>query len=255
MKKSFVTSCALAVTLLLTGCGGSNEAASDARFSAPSDAASSAAEAPSTKPTTTAPPELVSKAELEARVASLTDALDAPLQIVPPQEAEAGVARAEEAMGSSTIHPEKCREMVMHNMELGRTRATGGLLGMGASDDEGGVLLAALLDGSTDDAVERGFTMDREQLKACSSMTILIGESTTTLTSEELPQDPIGEQSYALLAIEKVGPGGAVYTLSVNARGNGLIASVQTVGTVEPDGAAQDQLADLAAQLLEPSKP
>ncbi len=185
----------------------------------------------------------------------LTDALGNPLQIVSLEDAEVGVVAAETFMDSAKIEPAKCKGMVTDNMATARSKATAGALGMGEADTAGGVLLLAVLDGSTKEAVSQSFDFDHGRLERCSSLTFTVGETTTTLVSEVLPQDLIGEESYALLATEKNGAGESTYTLAVTARGNGIIASAQSVSTVEPDGILQDNLAGLAAQALEPASP
>ncbi len=122
-----------------------------------------------------------------------------------------------------------------------------GVIGTGVADPWGSVLSAGLLESATATTTAGDFTGTREQLQRCASFTSS-GETVTTI--DELDQDLIGDESYAVLITQELGPDNFQYMLSVNARGNGLIASVQSVGDDEPDGVLQDELADLAAQLL-----
>ncbi|MBE0010847.1 hypothetical protein DXT87_13755 [Arthrobacter sp. AET 35A] len=140
-------------------------------------------------------------------------------------------------------------------MAQARGKATGGVMGMGQADPFGSVLLLVVLGGSDDEALRQSFDLDRGYLDQCSPMTVTVGETIVTLVSEELPQDLVGEESYALLATETSGAGQTTYTMAVTARSNGLMASAQSVGSSEPDGILQDKLAELAAQALEPAGP
>ncbi|GAB3536227.1 hypothetical protein GCM10027403_16280 [Arthrobacter tecti] len=242
MKKSLLTSCALAATLLLAGCGGSNESSPDAGSSAPS-----------TEPTTTAPAEPVSKAELEARVAGVKDVLGDPLEVVPTDQAAAGMEKLKSALEGAEVEPAECKDQALGNMASSGEVASQSVAGMGAANESGGILVAVLLDGSTEDALEQGFGTNREALEECSSVTMTIAGTTVTSTTEELPQQHIGVDSFALLTTQELGPEQMIHTLIVSAHADGVIVSVQTVGATKPDAGVQEQLADIAAQLLEPS--
>lgn len=259
MKSASLTSCVLGAALLLTGCSGASKETLEAELpsATASERPSESAEQPRDRPASAAASvptgEVAGTVELEARMSGLTDALGAPLQIVPLEDAEVGLVAAETFFESADIEPAQCEGMVADGMALARSKATAGLMGMGEADTAGGVLLLALLDGSTEESVSQSFDFDRGRLERCSPLTFTVAETTTTLFSDELPQDLIGEESYALLATEKNEAGEPTYTLTVTARGNGVIAFVQSVSTVEPDGILQDDLAELAAQALEPA--
>lgn len=254
MKSSRVASCGLAAILLLTSCSGpaTKEAKPSQSSTAKVIASTPTESATSNGSNATA---AFSKSELEASVASLRDALGNPLQAVAYEEVEADLENAEAAFEVAEIEPAACKSMVTDNVSLAKSKAIGGAMGMGAADEFGTALLAVVLDGSTEESVSRSFDMNLGRLEACSPLTLTLAETTSTLVTEELLQDLIGEESYALLATEDGTEGHSVYTMTVNARGNGLIASAQSVGTVEPDGILQDHLADIAAQLLESGTP
>ncbi|NOJ64706.1 hypothetical protein HMI58_14395 [Arthrobacter sp. 147(2020)] len=98
MKSNVVASCVLGAALLLTGCS-----ANATIEPQPGQAGTTASPQPSetsASATATAAPiaGTISKAELETHLAGLTDGLDAPLQIVPLEDSEAGMEAAEEAM-------------------------------------------------------------------------------------------------------------------------------------------------------------
>lgn len=260
MKAVLLTPCVLAA-LLLTGCGGASEEAPGAdqsgavTSSPPSESVGLSADRLDSAASPTATAEITSKDELEARLSGLTDVRGGQLQLVSMKDMEEGLKTSEDFVDSALIDPTHCRNMVADGMALSQTKATEGVLGMGEADTDGGVFLLAILDGSTPQSVDQRFNFDRERLRQCSPLTLTVGETTTTLVSDELPQDLIGEESYALLASETSGTGDTIYTLIVTARDNGLIASAQSMSTAEPDGILQDDLADLAAQALEPANP
>lgn len=253
MKSNLVTSCVLGAALFLTGCS-ANAAleaqpgqAGTAGSSQPSESAASA------RATAATVAGAISKPELEAHLAGLTDGLDDPLQIVPLEDSEAGMQSAEQALEGAVIEPIDCGEKMSNNIAQARSKATGGVMGMGQADPFGSVLLLVVLGDPDEDTLRQSFDLDRDYLDQCSPMTVTVGETTVTLVSEELPQDLVGEESYALLATETSGDGQTTYSMAVTARSNGLMASAQSVGSSEPDGILQDKLAELAGQALEPA--
>lgn len=268
MKSSLVTSCAVTALLLLTSCStGSDEAVG------PEQSASAAATsgAPLGTPTATAPrtptsaptptsaaveapvAAAVDKAELEARVTVQTDALGDPLQLVSGDQAAAALEIAQAAMEGADVQPVECKDYATGNAAASGDLAGEAVSGVGAADESGGYLAVVLLDGSTEEAIQQGFGLSREALEKCSEVTATIQGNTITMISEELPLDRIGEESFALGMTQHVGGQPIFHTLSITARGNGVIANVQAMSPAELDGIMQDKLADLAAQLLEPA--
>ncbi len=184
----------------------------------------------------------------EADVAALTDLRGNGLQIVSPDVTREGFEAASAVLEGVSVQPAECSAVAARNAGSVNQFAGEGVIGAGVADEQGSVLSAGLLDGSRVTGPAGDFEGTRAQLQRCASFTV---SGATLTTVEEIPQDPIADASYAVLITQQLGAGQFQYTLSVNARSNDLIASVQSVGTVEPDGVLQDELADLATQLLE----
>lgn len=251
--------------MLLTGCSGGGEEpeAGPASATAPADASVSAepsagSTASATAPASSAPASdpavaQVSKAELEARITALTDSLGNPLQLVSAEQAAAGLEIVQSAMEGADVQPAECKDHATGNMAGAGDLAAEAVSGVGAADEPGGYLAVVLFDGSTEQAVQDAFEVSREALQDCAVVTATIQGNTITSTTEELPLDPIGEESFAVRMTQEVGSEQVFHTLSVTARGNGVVANVQAMSPSELDAAAQDKLADLAAQLLEPA--
>lgn len=234
--------------LLLAGCGGSNEAEPASSNSA------AASEAPSEETTTAAPAETVDKAELEARIAGLTDAAGDPFQVVPTDQAAAGMDAMKSALKDAVVEPAECKDQAAGSIAASGDAAADSVAGIGAADDAGGIMAAALIDGSAGDVAEQTFGANREVLEKCGSVTMEIAGTKVSSTTEEVPIDQIGEESIALLVTQELGAGQMFYTISVNARGNGLIASMQSMSSTKPDSAMQAELSERVAQLLEPTE-
>lgn len=244
--------------MLLTGCsGGSGEEPEAGRASASAAASGQSTEsaAPATTSATPAPAnvEAPSKAELEARVTALSDALGDPFQLVSAEQAAAGLEIVQSAMEGADIQPAECKDHATGNAAASGDLAAGAVSGVGAADESGGYLAVVLMDGSTEDAVQQGFNISREALEKCAEVTATIQGNTITSITEEVPLDRIGEESFALRATQELAGQPVFHNLSVTARGNGVIVNVQAMSQGELDGITQDQLADLAAQLLEPA--
>lgn len=268
MKASLVTSCALAAALLLTGCSGGSDDEPEAgrpSASAPASAQTSESAAPAptsaatTAPTSSTPAatpvdvEAPNKAELEARVTALTDALGDPFQLVSAEQAAAGLEIVQSAMEGADIQPPECKDHATGNAAASADLAAGAVSGVGAADSSGGYLAVVVMDGSTEDAVQQGFNVSREALEKCAEVTATIQGNTITSITEEVPLDLIGEESFALRVTQELGGQPVFHNLSVTARGNGVIANVQAMSQGQLDGVTRDQLADLAAKLLEPA--
>ena len=267
MKYSLVTSCAFAALLLLTGCStGSNEAggpaqsgSASATSDAPSGTPTTAPPTPAATPTPTSTPtpaavEAPSEDELEARVTALTDVLGDPLQLVSAEQAAAALDIAQAVMEGADVQPVECKDYATGNAAASGDLAAEAVSGVGAADESGGYLAVVLLDGSTEEAIQQGFDLSRVALEKCAEVTATIEGNTITSVSEELPLNQIGEESFALRMTQKIGAEQVFETLSITARGDGVIANVQAMSQSGLDGITQDQLADLAAQLLKPSE-
>jgi hypothetical protein len=184
----------------------------------------------------------------EARVAALKDMRGNNLQIPPAETTRTGYETAAAAMKDVLVQPAECKVIAVQNMGSVNQFEGEGVIGAGAADQQGSVLSAGLLDGATVTSPVEEFAGTRERFQRCASFTV---SGSTLTTIDELPQDPIADESYAVLITQQLGPDFFQYTLSVNARSDELIASVQSVGNTKPDGILQDKLADLTAQLLE----
>lgn len=259
MRAALVGSCVLGAALVLAGCSGGPAEEPD---SAPASSSAAAVEsvesttpAPVT-PTTSAAPADVSaptREELEARIVSLTDALGNPFQVVSAEDAAAGMEIVTEAMAGADVQPAECKDHATGNVAATGDLAAEAVSGVGAADDAGGYLAVVLLDGSTEDAIQQGFDVNRQVLEKCAQLTATIQGNTITSTTEELALHPVGEESFALRVTQILGSQPVFHNLSVTARGNGVIVNVQALSRTGLDGISQDQLADLAAQLLEPA--
>lgn len=271
MKASLVTSCLLGAALLLTGCSGSDEpveAESSSGGAAPaSSQTSSPASSPASDSTTPAPSESATpapassaesvaaptKAELEARITALTDAVGEPFQLVSAEQMAAGLEISQAAMEAADVQPAECRDQAIGNLAATGDFAADAVTGVGAADESGGYLTVTVLDGSTEEAIQQGFDVNRSALEKCSEMTAVVQGNTFTISTEELPQDQIGEETFAAQATQTMGSTPVFHNLVVTAHGNGVIVAVQALSQTELDGAMQDRLADLATQLLDPA--
>ncbi|GAB3550948.1 hypothetical protein GCM10027404_19140 [Arthrobacter tumbae] len=184
---------------------------------------------------------------------ALTDALGDSFQLVSAEQAAAGLEIVQSAMEGADVQPAECKDHAAGNAAASGDLAAGAVSGVGAADDSGGYLAVVLMDGLTEGAVQQGFNLSREALEKCSEVTATIQGNTITSSTEELPLERIGEESFGLRVTQKLGGQPVFHSLSITARGNGVIANVQAMSQAELDGVTQDQLADLAAKLLEPS--
>lgn len=183
----------------------------------------------------------------------MTDALGDPFQLVSAEQAAAGLEIVQPAMEGADIQPAECKDHATGNAAASGDLVAGAVSGVGAADSSGGYLAVVLMDGSTEAAIQQGFNLSREALEDCAEVTATIQGNTITSITEELQLDRIGEDSFALRVTQELGGQPVFHNLSITARGNGVIANVQAMSQGELDGITQDQLADLDAQLLEPS--
>ncbi|MHA7191946.1 hypothetical protein ACX80N_16805 [Arthrobacter sp. MDT2-16] len=186
------------------------------------------------------------ESDIERRISALTDVKGNNLYLTRPGDTLAGYQSAQAAIGTN-VDPAQCKDIAARNMGSVNQLAGEGSAGTGMADDLGTVLSAGLLETSSPATAGEDFTSTRELLQQCASF--ITAAATTTI--DELPQSPIGDESYAVLVTQQLGSDNVQYTLSINARDENLLTSVQSVGNVKPDQVLQERLVDLAAQLLD----
>lgn len=183
----------------------------------------------------------------------MTDLLGDPLQLLSAEEAAAGLEIVQSAMEGADVQPAECQDHATGSMAGVGDLAADAVSGIGAADESGGYLAVVLLDGSPAEAAQDVFQVSRQALADCAVVTATIQGATVTSTTEELPLKPTGEEAFAVRMTQEVGSEQVFHTLSVTARGDGVIVNVQAMSPLGLDGITQDELAGIAAQLLEPA--
>jgi hypothetical protein len=185
-------------------------------------------------------------AELEARVAGLQDAQGRPFTAVPEDQQAAGMDLVKMGIDAAVIEPAECAKVAARSLQQ-IPEDVAAAAGIGIPDPSGSMTVVSVASTDNPDTLAQGLDVDTS---GCAEFTMAIEGQTISVTIEQLPIDPVGEETVSFLMTQLLPTGQAMYILGVIAMEGTTTASAQQIGTAEPDLVTQDELRRLAGELL-----